>query len=488
MSELQIPAGYVWRRPGHASPEQNASVSVKDGLIEAVHLNGSAPSASGGRLLMPALVNAHDHGRALMNLAFGARDELYETWRGALYAQPYLDPYTSAAYAFGRMALAGIGTTLCVYSSINVERLADDAEAICRAARDVGIRLGFVVPLRNQNTMALGDDSQVLAMHDPADQDMIRNTWLYPWPTPKDYVALVRDIARRVEGPTVSVQYGPNSPHACSDDLIRAIAEGSAEDGRRIHAHFIETVPQREWADAHYPDGIVPHLDKLGWLSPRFTAAHAIWLNDEECSLFGSRGVTVAVNTSSNLRLYFGMSPIKSYIANGVGFGFGMDSFSIDDDSDMFRELRISHWIHAADHLSPRLTHPLLWDGALKTGFKIVMNDDNYGAIEPGMPADLLGIDYEAMSSDIVEGLVKPEDAMIVRATSRYVADLWVAGRQIVRDGRLTGLDYEALHREVMKDAKSQGRRMREMQPLLRRHQSTLRAFYDAGLHKRRTA
>lgn len=488
MEELQIPAGYLWRRPGHGSCERDVTVCIKDATIDAVRTTGPMQAAAPGRLLMPALVNAHDHGRALTNLAFGARDEFFETWRGALYAQPYLDPYTSAAYAFGRMALAGIGTTLCVYSSINVARLADDAEAICRAARDVGIRVGFVVPLRNQNTMALGDDAQVLAMHDPADQEMIRNTWLYPWPTPADYVALVRDIARRVKSPTVTIQYGPNSPHACSDELISAIAEGSAEDGRRIHAHFMESLPQREWADAHYPDGIVRHLDTLGWLSPRFTAAHGIWLDDDDCKLLGSRGVSVAVNTSSNLRLFSGTSSIWRYMTHGMGFSFGLDSFSLDDDADMFRELRISHCLHSGNNISPRLTLPLLFDGALKTGFKIVMNDDNYGAVEPGMPGDLVGLDYAAMTADIADGLVAPEDVLIVRASSRYVADLWVAGRQIVREGRLTGLDFESLQREVMKDARSQADRMRAMQPLLRRHQSTLRGFYDAGLHKRPTA
>src|SRR5690606_34332027 len=122
------------------------------------------------------------------HLAFGARDEPFETWRGALYAQPRIDPYTNAAYAFSRMALSGIGTTLCVYSSIRTDRLVDDAGEIARAARDVGIRIGFVVPIRNQSTMALGEDRELLTLHASEDRETIKQTWLNDWPNGDRYI------------------------------------------------------------------------------------------------------------------------------------------------------------------------------------------------------------------------------------------------------------------------------------------------------------
>ena len=481
---LELHAEHVWLRPGHGPSRANMEIAISGAAIAAVE-PAATPSAQGrGRFVMPALVNAHDHARGLRHLAFGARDEPFETWRGALYAQPRIDPYTNAAYAFARMALSGIGTTLCVYSSIRTDRLVDDAAEIARAARDVGIRIGFVVPIRNQSTMALGDDLDLLAMHEAADRETIKGTWLHDWPSAERYVDIVRSIGGAIESPLASVQYGPNSPHACSEDLREKIAEVSQEDGRRIHCHFLESVPQREWADANYPNGLLPHLADIGWLSNRFTAAHGIWLDDRDCALMGGNGVTVAINTTSNLRVFSGLSPVSRYLAHGVGFGFGMDSFSLDDDDDMFHELKLSYWLHSPVHHQPRLSLAKFYDQALATGYRIVMNEPGYGAIEVGARADLVSLDYAAMSRDIIDGMIEPADVVLTRATSRYVRDLWVAGRQVVRDRRLTGVDFDALEQEVFAQARAQADRMRQFKPILRRHQQTLAEYYASGGHR----
>ncbi|MEG6510054.1 amidohydrolase family protein [Methyloligella sp. 2.7D] len=479
-------AEFAWLRPGHEASSQAVGITFADGTISKVETD-QAISGGKGLFAMPALVNAHDHARGLHHLAFGARDEPFETWRGALYAQPRIDPYLNALYAFSRMALAGIGTTLCVYSSIKTDRLIEDAVAIARAARDVGIRVGFVVPLRNQCTMALGDDQLTLSMHDRGDQDTIRSTWLNDWPAVEDYVSLVGEVAAHIENDMIAVQYGPNSPHACDPALTRAIGERSAKDGRRIHTHFLESEPQHQWAKAHYPNGLVRHLKEVGWLSERLTTAHGIWLDETDLALMAEAGTTVAINTSSNLRVFSGLSPVDRYLAHGVGFAFGMDSFSLDDDDDMFRELKLSYWLHSPAHRHPRLTLDRFYDEALNTGFRIVMNRDGYGRIEPGSPADLVVLDYAKMGRDVIEGMIDPSDVVLTRACNRYVRDLFVAGKQVVAEGRLVNVDFEAVEDEIFAASKAQGERMRALQPVLRRHQQTLARFYQAGNHRRRT-
>jgi cytosine/adenosine deaminase-related metal-dependent hydrolase len=476
-----ISSALLWRQPGQDPCATNARISFADGLITEVSVNG-AP-CSDGRLLMPALVNAHDHVRGLRHLAFGAKDERFETWRAALYAHPRIDVYANACLALGRMALVGIGTTLCVYSSIRVDRLIEDARAIARAAKDVGIRVGFVVPLRNRCTMALGDDQAVLALQSPEDRALIEGTWLYPWPSAEAYIEIVREIGK-LESDTFFVQYGPNSPHACSDELMEAIVAASAADNRRIHMHFLESEPQRQWADAAFPDGILAYYDKMGLFSERFTGAHGIWLSQAECDFLASRCASIAVNTSSNLHLYSGLSPIDRYLRAGLKFSFGLDSFSLDDDEDMLRELRLSFYLHSVAHRPPGLTPATLFDAALKTGFWIVTNKDGYGTIEPGKPMDVLSLDYAGMTRDVIEGMIEPEDAMIARASSRFVRDLWVAGRKIVSDGKLTTIDLAAVEQEVLAQARAAGEHMRTLKPVMARHQKSLRNFYDRGLHK----
>ena len=226
MAAGEIAVGRLLAAPGKEPCRYGATIRWADGKIVSVAATGRAGDAQANRglLALPALVNAHDHGRGLRQLAFGARDQTLELWRAALYAHPPIDPYLNTVVAFGRLARAGVGTVVYVHSSIAVDRLPADAEAVVRAARDVGIRLAFVVPLRDCRTLGYGDDEAMIARHDAADRAVIREKWLYPFPSPATYMDLVRDIARRIEGPMVSVQLGPNSPQACTDALLEATA------------------------------------------------------------------------------------------------------------------------------------------------------------------------------------------------------------------------------------------------------------------------
>lgn len=268
-----VEVGRLFAVPGRDPCMRGATISMANGRITAVKATGDVTSAGRGKRLvaLPALANPHDHGRGMHHIAVGARDQVFELWRPALYAMPPVDPYLSAAVAFGRLARAGVGSVLMVFSSIRTDRLLDDAAAICRAARDVGIRMSFAVPMRDQLTFGYADDETLLALHDPRDHDVIRRTWLYPFPTPSGYMDVFRAVVRACESSLISIQYGPNSFYACSDRLLERIGAELAGDGRRIQLHLLETFAQREYADAAYEGGVVTHLDRLGLLSPRFS-------------------------------------------------------------------------------------------------------------------------------------------------------------------------------------------------------------------------
>ena len=124
-------------------------------------------------------------------------------------------------------------------------------------------------------------------------------------------MALADDVAAAADGPGFNVQYGPNGVQWCSDELLQAVAEASHRTGRRVHMHLLETKYQRQWADAAYPDGVVRTLDEIGLLTPRLTLAHCVWARPDELELLAERGVTISVNTSSNLHLHSGLAPMR---------------------------------------------------------------------------------------------------------------------------------------------------------------------------------
>jgi cytosine/adenosine deaminase-related metal-dependent hydrolase len=485
MNSGEIKVGRLLAAPGKGDCQYGATIRWVDGTIKSVSATGHIGDTTAGKglLALPALVNAHDHGRGLRQLAFGARDQQLELWRAALYAYPPVDPYLNTAVAFARLARAGVGTVVHVHSSIVVDKLVSDAEAVARAAKDVGIRLAFVVPLRDCRTLGYADDQEMLARHPASDREVIREKWLYNFPSPSEYMALVREIARRIEGPTVSVQLGPNSPQACTDGLLEAIAAESADRKRRIHTHLLETASQRCWSDARYKHGLICHLDDMGMLSPRFTGAHGVWLKPDDCGLLAKRGSSIAINTSSNLRLRSGIAPVSDYIRAGMRFALGVDSSSFDDDDDAFREMRVTHWLHSLEGNDAPLTTELLFEAALRNGFEVAVNSREYGSIEPNMPADFVIIDYDAMSYDVIDGMVDELDVLLTRCTRNHVQHLFVNGCQILKDRRASSIDPEGMERELLAQAHAQGSSMRVLRPVIERSQATLREFYQSGGH-----
>src|SRR5690606_2830564 len=291
------------------------------------------------------LVNAHDHGRGLKTLAYGVADMALETWVSATYTLPPIDPYLVAAAAFARMARRGIGAVVHCHLSRDPRALVREAQAVRRAADDVGLRVAFVVPLRDRHRLGYADDETVLSHFEPADRDAARER-LKPLAPIEEQLALVEEIARQCESERFRVQLGPVGAEWCSDALLERVAAASRASGRRVHMHLLESKYQRQWADGAYPDGLVSHLDRLGLLSERLTVAHGTWLRPQECRLLAQRGVTVSVNTSSNLRLRSGIAPLVELQAAGTPFALGLDALALDDDDDLLREMRLARLLH----------------------------------------------------------------------------------------------------------------------------------------------
>ena len=72
------------------------------------------------------------------------------------------------------------------------------------------------------------------------------------------------------------------------------------------------------------------------------SVAHGIWMTEKEMDAVAENGVAVSHNPSSNLRLRAGIAPVLQFRERGVPVGIGMDGFAINDDEDMFSELRLA--------------------------------------------------------------------------------------------------------------------------------------------------
>lgn len=424
-------------------------ISIDGERIAAV--GAAEPGEAEPLLVLPALVNAHDHGRAVRTSSIGADGKPLEAWLHYLALFPSVDPYLAAVVALGRSALGGVGTVMMHYTRAQgFTDLPTEAAEVARAARDVGVRVGFAVAMRDRNPLIYGPSEKVLAMLPAEARGEIESKFLRQPLSPKEFIALADAVAAAAAGPTFDVQYGPNGVQWCSEALLEAVAEASQRTGRRVHMHLLETRYQRAWADAEYPGGIVKHLDAIGLLSPRLTLAHCVWARPDELELLAERGVTIAVNNSSNLHLRSGMAPVARMVAKGCRVAFGIDGKAFDEDDDALRELRLAHLLHAGTGFKRDVSRAQMLRMAFAHGRLSVSNVDDGGKIAAGAPADLLLLDWAAIDDDRLREDVDVLDLALTRATARHIRELIVAGRTVVNEGLLPGVDLPGARNEVV--------------------------------------
>jgi cytosine/adenosine deaminase-related metal-dependent hydrolase len=401
-------------------------------------------------LALPALANAHDHARPARSSSFGTAGKPLEIWLHMLALLPAVDPYLATAVSLARSALGGAGSVMVHYTRVQgLTDLPTEVAEVARAARDVGVRVGFAVALRNRNPLVYGPSEPILAALPPdARAEISRRFVREPMPV-ADLIALTDAIAASASE-TFDVQYGPAAVQWCTDELLQAVADASARTGRRIHMHLLETRYQREWADRTFPGGIVRHLDAMGFLSERTTLAHCAWARPDELELLAERGVTISVNTSSNLHLRSGIAPLPEMIRRGCRVALGLDGAALDEDDDALREMRLADLLHGAVGFETKVTREQILNAVLVNGRRSVTNSAEGGALAAGAPADILLLDWKALDADRLRPDLDPLDLLFARSTAHHIKELIVAGRTVVRDGHVAGIDLPAMQEDLL--------------------------------------
>ena len=129
----------------------------------------------------------------------------------------------------------------------------------------------------------------------------------------------------------------PTIPHHCDDASSSACRDLAREAGLGIQTHVGESKLQAVVGVAKYGRTLTAHLDALGVIGPEFTAAHAVWLDDDDMRRLADRGASVAHNPSSNLRLGAGVAAARAFRERGINVGLGTDACTCSDHLNMLR-------------------------------------------------------------------------------------------------------------------------------------------------------
>lgn len=256
--------------------------------------------------------------------------------------------------------------------------------------------------------------------------------------------------------PLIRAAVAPHSIYLCSAATLRAAAALARSEQAPLLIHLSET--RKEVSDSLREHHLSPvaYLDSLGVLGPNVTAAHCVWVNAQDLRLLAERGAGCVYNPSSNLKLASGTAPVVSLLAAGVAVGLGTDGAASNNNLDMLRELDFAAKLQKLATMDPTAM-PARQALALATseGARALHMEKEIGSIEPGKKADLA---YLTLDSAHAVPLYDVYSQIVYALESSDVNTVFVGGRPLLLDGRLTTLDEPA----IIARARSYARQVRE--------------------------
>jgi cytosine/adenosine deaminase-related metal-dependent hydrolase len=429
-------------------------ILIRDGRITEVGPAGMAAPAdaetvdAADRLVIPGLVNAHTHAHGgLAKGAVGDRQplEVFLTGAGALNGSRTVeDKYLSAKLSAVDMVRKGCTAAYDLFVEYPVPSL-EGVDAVARGYRDVGIR-AVIAPMMADQTLYQAYPGLVEALPESL-RATARRAAAAPYAESLKACRAIlhgwsfdRDLVRPALGPTI--------PLHCSDDFLAGCRDLSREFEVSLQTHLAESAAQAAVALRRYGRSLTAHLDGLGLLNERFSAAHAIWLDREDMARIAGKGGAVAHNPLSNLRLGSGLAAVRSMLDLGLAVGIGTDAVATSDTQNMFEAARLAAYLSRlrGDEYSQWLSAEEAFRLATEGSARVLGFAGKLGTIAPGAFADLVFLDLGHINyvplRDALLQLLNGESGTAVDA-------VMVGGRFLVREGRLLTVDEARLRRDA---------------------------------------
>ncbi|MFT5210663.1 MAG: 5-methylthioadenosine/S-adenosylhomocysteine deaminase [Flavobacterium sp.] len=369
-------------------------------------------------ILIPGLINTHGH--AAMSLLRGYADDLElmdwlnnHIWPVENRLMSYEYVYDGTVLAIAEMMSTG---TTCAADSYFFP------DAMAKAYQDHHFRAQICLPvIQFPNAWASSESEHI-----------------------EKAIAIHHALA---ENDLMTTAFAPHAPYTVTDQGFKDILSNAQALKMPIHLHLHET--QDEVQSALDETGMRPieRLHNLGLINNLLQAVHMTQLTQLEISLLAENGVQIAHCPDSNLKLASGFCPVSELRDANVNVSVGTDSVASNNNLDMLAEIRSAALL--AKGISGKAT-TITAGEALEmgtiNGARFLGLEDKIGSLEIGKQADLISIDLSAPNFQPVHN---PLSQLIYSASGHQVDNVWISGRQTMRNNELLDIDLPKLMTKV---------------------------------------
>jgi len=245
------------------------------------------------------------------------------------------------------------------------------------------------------------------------------------------------------DSPLLHFAFAPHAPYSVSDTPLQRIRALADELDLPIHMHVHETRAEVQQASQQFGQRPLQRLADLGLISPGFIAVHMTQLTDEEIAFYAERGGHIVHCPESNMKLASGACPVARCLKAGINVALGTDGVASNNDLDLFGEMRTAALFgkYLAEDASA-LSAPTVLRMATLNGARALGIAEVTGSLVPGKSADVVAVDLSAVET---QPLYDPLSALVYCASRQHVSDVWIAGKPLLSERRLTTFDETAL-------------------------------------------
>ncbi|MGD9047081.1 MAG: amidohydrolase family protein [Anaerolineae bacterium] len=384
-----------------------------------------------GQAILPGLINAHTH--VPMSLLRGLADDLrLDVWLFG-YMLPVEREFVSPEFCRW-------GTLLSCAEMIRsgVTCFADMyyyEHEVARAAADAGMRA-------------------------------VCAETIMKWPTPDaesfdECLALCRRfIEEWKDHPLVTPAVGPHAPETSTAQMLRESVQLATDYDVPLLIHIAETAVGVEETVSLFGMSPVEVIEQHGLLDARVLAAHCVHITDQDRLILAQRGVGVAHNPTSNLKLASGMADVVAMTEVGIPVGIGTDGQASNNDQDMFQEMHLAALLPKGLRLDPTAM-PARKAFAMATidGARALGLDHLIGSLEVGKRADIAVLDLSCVHN-VPRFELSPDNTfsqLVYAAKAHDVKHVMIDGRWVMRDRTLLTLDEDRVQSEAQRIAAQVG-------------------------------
>lgn len=375
-----------------------------------------------GKLLMSGFVNTHAHSPMTLMRGYGENLALQDWLNQKIF--PFEDKLTGDAVYWGTLLAMAESIRFGIVSTTDMYYFSED---MIRAIDESGAKNNI------SRSITCFDDSDLWSLQSAKEMKSIYETY------------------HNAAGGRIKVDMSIHAEYTSTPKIVQQLAEYTQSIGTNMHVHLSETKLEHEECKQRHGMTPAAYFNKLGLFETPTTAAHCVWLEDEDFTILREKGVTAASNPVSNMKLASGVCNVPKLLESGINVSLGTDSVASNNSLNFIEEIKFLACAAKERLKDPTAVTPKQALRAATLAGAISQGREDCGSVKEGNKADLIVIDISGPHMQPAHDLI---NNLVYSASGSDVVMTMADGKILYENGQYTTIDIEKTIHEANRATK----------------------------------